>query len=160
MDGTSRGIAIGGFMGAGKTTVGRQLAARLGLPFVDLDEVLERTHGPIRAQFEREGEAVFRARERALVGELCDGVPRVLATGGGTWADPENRRRLRLTYRTVVLQAPLDVLLARCAHGDRPLLVVARERYAERAAAYDDADRVLDVAHLGVDEVVEALCRW
>jgi shikimate kinase len=156
-----RGIALGGFMGCGKTTVGRRLAELLDWPFVDLDDLLVARDGPIAAQFAAVGEAGFRFRERALVLELCDGRQRVLATGGGTWIDPDSRAALRGSYWTVVLHAPLEVLRSRVHEdGTRPLWGAgAVELLASRGTAYAEADAHVDTAQKTVDEVVqEVLC--
>lgn len=161
----SSGVALGGFMGVGKTTVGRLLAAELGLPFVDLDAVLVERYGPIAAQLVGEGEAVFREREGRALEALVDGTPRVLATGGGAWADPKNREALRRGYQLVVLHAPLAVLRARLAAEElagRPLWDGAEERLRARQEAYDDADLRVDAARapaLVVAEVVAWLKR-
>jgi shikimate kinase / 3-dehydroquinate synthase len=112
-----RGIALVGFMGAGKTTVGRALAARLGWPFLDLDEILVARFGPIADQVARDGLGSFREREAGLVRELCDGAPRVLAAGGGTFADPASRDALRASYRTIWLDATLPELSTRLGPG-------------------------------------------
>src|SRR5687767_6506718 len=115
--GSPEGIALVGFMGAGKTSVGRVLAARLAWPFADTDEILAVRHGAIALQVARDGLQAFREREVALVRELCDGVVRVLATGGGTFADPASRATLRASYRTVWLDAPLEALRERVGEG-------------------------------------------
>lgn len=159
---STNGIAIGGFMGAGKTTVGRLLAQRLGWPFVDLDEELARRHGPVATQIREEGEAVFRARERARLLELCDGVPRVLATGGGAWVDASNRDALARCYRRVVLSAPLELLRVRCGStsdgpSDRPLWSEAEHLHTIRQPAYSEADLHVDVARRTPSEVVDAV---
>ena len=91
----AQGIAIGGFIGVGKTTTGRALSAATTLPLVDMDDILTARFGPISRQFERDGERAFRARERALLEELCDGHARVLSTGGGVWVPDLHRRWLR-----------------------------------------------------------------
>ena len=158
----TRGVALGGFMGVGKSTVGRLLADRLGLPFVDMDQVLARRHGPIADQFQRDGEAAFRAREAALVKELCGGPPIVLATGGGTWMDPSNRQALQERFHTVVLQASLAELRARIGEGaDRPLWDDGVEaRYHARRSAYARADHVVDTTGLPAVAVVEEVVRW
>ncbi|MCO4745992.1 MAG: AAA family ATPase [Proteobacteria bacterium] len=155
-----RAVALGGFMATGKSTVGRALASRLDLAFVDLDEELERRFGSIPAQFRDEGEAVFRQRESALIAELCDGEARVLSTGGGAWVSPVNRRCLRSSYRTVVLSAPIEVLRQRVAEGGRPLWDAEVEaRYESRRPAYADAELQLD-AQRPVDALVEEIAAW
>lgn len=157
----TRGVALGGFMGVGKSTVGRALAVRLGWPFVDLDDALAARHGPVAEQLRCEGERVFRAREAALVSELCDGASRVLATGGGAWVAHENRERLRTSYHLVVLTAPLEVLRRRVASdGDRPLWDDAvAARYERRRPAYADADLVVETT-VGPGSAVEEILRW
>lgn len=156
-----RGVAIGGFMGTGKSTVAPRLAEALELPWVDTDEVLARRHGPIAAQFADEGEAVFRQRERALIEELCDGAPRVVSTGGGVWADAVNRARLGAHFRTVVLTAPLSVIEQR-VFGDRgrPLSGKLRPLYEARRTAYEDAELVIDTSLQEVDAVVREVLAW
>jgi shikimate kinase len=144
--GARRGVALVGFMGAGKSTVGRALADRVGWPMVDLDQILVERHGPIDAQIRGEGIAVFRARERAAALALCDGGLRVLATGGGTFEDAEVRDALRAAYRTVFLDVPLDVIAARLESGGRrtdqrtPLGVTSREN---RGSLSGPAERAL-----------------
>jgi shikimate kinase len=149
-------------MGVGKSTTGRLLAARLGVPFVDTDTVLADRHGPVADQIRRDGEAAFRARERELVRELAAGAPCVVATGGGLWVDPGNRARLATAFDRVVLTAPLEVLAARVGGDpDRPLWdegVAAR--YEARRAAYADADLHVDTAGRTPAEVVEEILRW
>ncbi len=147
-------------MGVGKSTIGRALAEQTGLPFVDLDEALTRRHGPIVAQFANDGEAAFRERESALLLELCDGTPRVLATGGGTWVADANRTALRAHYALVVLTAPLQVLQERVTGEGRPNWAGATELFASRAAAYADADLTVDATAPVADIVHEVLAWW
>lgn len=111
-------------MGVGKSTVGRQLARRLGLPFVDSDSEIEETVGlPWGELFERYGEEDFRDGERRLVARLIDGQVRVIATGGGVFVDPRTRQLLKDRTITVWLDAPVDVLAERTSRRDtRPLL--------------------------------------
>jgi shikimate kinase len=119
-----RPIVLVGLMGAGKSTVGRRLARRLGLPFVDSDAAIEDAAGYSAAEvFERFGEQDFRDGERRLVARLIDGEVRVIATGGGAFVDPNTRDLLNDRAITVWLDAPLDVLADRTARRDtRPLL--------------------------------------
>jgi len=153
------GVALGGFMGAGKSAVGAALAQRLRLPFVDMDRELVRRFGEISMQFSTEGEAVFRDRERSLVRELADGRPRVVATGGGVWACQENRILLSRCYRTVVLTAPLHVLRERIGtDSQRPLWDDAvADRFRDRQDAYAQAELHVDVSSRDVDEVVAVI---
>ena len=111
-------------MGAGKSTVGRRLARRLGLPFVDSDTAIEHAAGCSAAEiYERYGEADFRDGERRLVARLIDGEIRVIATGGGAYVDPRTRKLLNERAITVWLDAPIEVLADRTGRRDtRPLL--------------------------------------
>jgi shikimate kinase len=125
-------VYLVGFMASGKTTVGRRIAERLGVPFVDLDHEIERTSGKtIRALFEDEGEAAFRAREAAFL-EATEALPdAVVATGGGCYVRDDNRVRIGRLGTAVYLDVGLPLLLARLAgKTDRPLF-----RGPEQAAA-------------------------
>ncbi len=140
-------------MGAGKTTVGRQLAKRLGRPFFDSDhEIVERTGVPIPTIFEIEGEDGFRRREAQTIHELTESSNIVMATGGGVVINPENRRRLHETGWVVYLNVPPALLYERTRNDrNRPLLHVAdplaklEELHAVRDPLYREA------AHLVVD---------
>lgn len=142
-----RPIVLVGLMGAGKSTVGRRLARRLGLPFVDSDAEIEGAAGLSAAElFERYGDADFRDGERRLVARLVDGTVRVIATGGGAFVDPRTRRLLNERAITVWLDAPVDVLAERTRRRDtRPLLrnsdpKATLERLSEeREPAYAEA---------------------
>lgn len=117
-------IVLVGLMGAGKSTVGRRLARRLGLPFVDSDDAIEDAAGYSAAElFDRFGDADFRDGERRLVARLVDGTVRVIATGGGAYVDPRTRELLNERAITVWLDAPVDILAERTGRRDtRPLL--------------------------------------
>ena len=119
-----RPVVLVGLMGVGKSTVGRRLARRLGLDFVDSDAAIEDASGYSAAEvFERFGEQDFRDGERRLVARLIDGAVRVIATGGGAFVDPRTRRLLNERAITVWLDAPVEVLAERTSRRDtRPLL--------------------------------------
>jgi shikimate kinase / 3-dehydroquinate synthase len=156
------GVALGGFMGAGKTTVGRALAERLGLPFVDTDAVVAARHGPIPDQIARDGEAAFRAREAAVVRELAAGPPRVVALGGGILADPDLAAQLSEGFLRVLLDVPLAVARDRVGRAaDRPLWDGAvAERFAGREPHYRaHADGIVP-ADGPVEAVVERVAAW
>jgi shikimate kinase len=120
----NRPIVVVGLMGAGKSTVGRRLAKRLGVPFVDSDAEIEDAAGFSAAElFERFGDADFRDGERRLVARLIDGTVRVIATGGGAFVDPRTRKLLNERAITVWLDAPVNILAERTGRRDtRPLL--------------------------------------
>ncbi|MCX7815221.1 MAG: shikimate kinase [Tepidimonas ignava] len=137
-------LALIGLPGAGKSTVGRQLARRLQVPFVDSDAVIEDRIGcTIREFFEREGEEAFRDLEEAVLDELTQGPPCVLSTGGGAVLRPLNRQRLRARGRVFYLRSTPEELYRRLRHDrTRPLLQVAdplqrlRDLYAVRDPLY------------------------
>jgi len=148
-----------GLMGAGKTTVGRVLARRLKLRFLDSDQEIERRCGvKIPVIFEIEGEPGFRGREAAVIGELSQLRGIVLATGGGVVGSKENRQLLAATGTVVYLHAQPDDLYERVRHDrNRPLLATAdplarlRTLYAERDPLYRSiADVVIDTGKQGV----------
>lgn len=118
-------VVLVGLMGAGKSAIGRRLAQRLHLPFVDADTEIEAAAGCSIAEiFARDGEAVFRAVERKIIARLLtEHAPHILATGGGAFMDPQTRAVIRDHGVSVWLRAELDVLLARTARRThRPLL--------------------------------------
>src|SRR3569833_2791516 len=114
-----RPLVLVGLMGVGKSTVGRRLARRLGLPFVDSDSAIEDAAGYSPAEIvERVGEQDFRDGERRLVARLIDGEIRVIATGGGAYLDPRTRELLNDRAITVWLDAPVDILADRTSRRD------------------------------------------
>lgn len=119
-----RPVVLVGLMGVGKSTVGRRLAKRLGLSFVDSDAAIEDASGYSAAEvYERYGERDFRDGERRLVARLIEGDVRVIATGGGAYVDPRTRQLLNERAITVWLDAPIEILAERTGRRDtRPLL--------------------------------------
>lgn len=140
-------LALVGMPGSGKSTVGRQLARRLGLPFFDSDHVIEQRLGcSIREFFAREGEAAFRDVEERVIAELARGPDAVVATGGGAVLREANRKALREGGRVIYLRSSPEELHRRLRHDtQRPLLQVAdplgrlRSLYAERDPLYREA---------------------
>ena len=121
---TMRPIVLVGLMGVGKTTVGRRLGARLGLPFVDADHEIELAAGLSVAEiFDRYGEAHFRDGERRVIARLIDGSAKVIATGGGAFMNDATRALILDRATAVWLDADIDTLAARVSRRDnRPLL--------------------------------------
>ncbi len=142
-----------GLPGSGKSTVGRQLARRLGLPFVDVDQAIEARIGcSIRAYFEREGEQSFRDLEAVVIDEVSQGPTSVISTGGGAVLRPENRQCMRRRGHVVYLRSSPEELYRRVRHDrNRPLLQVddpmakLRELHAERHPLYTQT------AHFTID---------
>lgn len=148
----TRPIVLIGLMGAGKSCVGRRLAARLGLAFLDSDVEFETAAGcTISDYFARYGEPAFRDGERKVIARLMEGAPCVLATGGGAFCDPETRARIKENALSVWIRADLDLLVRRTAGRDhRPLLkqgdpreILARLMEA-RYPLYAEADIIVD----------------
>lgn len=154
-----------GFMGAGKTTVGRALARRLDWRFTDIDEHIERAEGrDVASIFRQSGEPYFRAREREALADLLPTRGVVVATGGGTMVDPGNRALIARDGAVAWLDAPFDVVAGRVpADGRRPLAANRAEMerlYNERRAAYAQAHARFDVSRMSVDEVVDHVVDW
>lgn len=147
-----KNVVLIGFMGTGKTSVGRLLAGRLGRPFVDIDQKIERhARMTIAEMFATRGEEYFRRRERETVGRVARYRNTVIATGGGVVLDPGNMARLRTGGVIVCLTASVDTILERTGRSNaRPLLdrtdrreLIAR-MLAERAPLYAGADYTVD----------------
>jgi shikimate kinase len=164
-----RSVVMVGMMGAGKSAIGRRLAARLGLPFVDADSEIEQAaNATISEIFERHGEAYFRDGERRVIRRLLDGTPKVLATGGGAFINPETRQAIREAGVSIWLQADRDLILSRVRRkANRPLLqtddpgAVIDRLLAERSPIYGEADihiQSRDVVHdIVIDDILVAL---
>jgi shikimate kinase len=162
-------VALVGMMGAGKSSIGRRLAARLGLPFVDADaEIEQAANATISEIFEQHGEDYFRDGERRVIQRLLDGKPKIIATGGGAFVQPETREAIRGGAISLWLKADRDLILSRVRRrSNRPLLkaddpdTVVDRLIAERYPIYAEADihiQSRDVAHeVVIDEIFVAL---
>jgi shikimate kinase len=167
-----RVIVLVGLMGAGKSTIGRRLAERLGFPFIDADQEIESAAGKsIPEIFADHGEDYFRDGERKVIARLLDGGACVLATGGGAYINDETRELIRKKGVSVWLKAELPLLMSRVSRrSNRPLLqsedpqAVMRRLMEERYPIYSTADITVlsrDVAHSTiVNDVMKALAQW
>src|SRR5271169_5124772 len=161
----TRSIVLVGMMGAGKSSVGRRLAARLGLAFVDADAEIESAAGmTIPEIFAKHGEADFRSGEKRVIGRLLDSGPQVLATGGGAIMDQNTRDLIHIKGISVWLKADLDVLMKRTKRrNDRPLADKMKDLLPLREPVYALSDIVVqsrDEPHdLTVDEIIAKLAK-
>jgi shikimate kinase len=166
----ARSVVLVGMMGAGKSSVGRRLAARLGIPFIDADEEIEVAHAGMKIQeiFAEHGEPYFRAGEARVIARLLKGGPQVLATGGGAFMNSQTRAAIAENGVSIWLKADFDVLMKRIRRRhDRPLLrtedpgATLRQLIEERYPIYAQADLTVqsrDVLHDKiVDEILSAL---
>lgn len=165
----SRSIVLVGMMGAGKTSVGKRLAARLGMPFVDADHAIEEAaNKTIPEIFAEHGEAYFRDGERRVIARLLRDRRQVIATGGGAFMNPDTRAAIAASGVSVWLKADVDLLFERVKRrSNRPLLQTPdpegtlRRLVAERYPVYARADLTIvsrDVPHDAmVDDVLAAL---
>ncbi len=157
-------IFLVGFMGAGKTTVGRLLAEKLGFAFLDLDEEIQKEVGlSIREIFERMGEAAFRDMESRMLRRLAAIDNVVVALGGGTFVREENRQRVRQLGISVWLDCPIEIILRRVeGKADRPLYRSAeqmRELWRARLPAYRQADLRVDAGEEEPEAIVQQILR-
>ena len=146
-------LVLVGLPGSGKSTVGRQLARRLGLPFTDTDHAIEQRIGcSIREFFDREGEPAFRDIEEAVIDELARSNAGVIATGGGAVLRPANRDHLRAGGHVIYLRSTPEELFRRLRHDtNRPLLQVA-DPLARLRALYDERDPLYrETAHFVIE---------
>jgi len=165
-------IVLVGLMGAGKTTVGRRLAEKLSLAFIDADHEIELAAGQtIPEIFAQHGEAYFRDGERKVIARLLENGAQVLATGGGAYMNAETRATIKRNAISIWLRADFDLLMRRVRRrSNRPLLqnddpeAVMRKLIAERYPVYAEADITVDsrdVAHTSiVNSIIRSLARW
>jgi shikimate kinase len=161
----ARSIALVGMPGSGKSSIGRRLAPRLGLPFIDADAEIEKAAGmPISEIFAKHGESYFRDGEARVIARLLDDGPSVIATGGGALMNPNTRALVRERAIAVWLKAEIPVLMRRVRRkSDRPLLkgkdpeAALQKLLSEREPVYAEADIVVASREGPHDVVVDAI---
>ncbi|MDR3599050.1 MAG: shikimate kinase [Desulfosporosinus sp.] len=161
-----RNIVLIGFMGTGKSTVGKYLAQSLAWDFVDTDcEIGEVTNLSVTEIFRRHGETRFRSEERIVVARLSQQEQIVIATGGGTVLNPHNWEALAQNGIVIGLHASIEAILSRIGHkNDRPLLKGPKEEieklWSERQEFYAQADLTVDTTEKSIEEVVNEILTW
>jgi shikimate kinase len=163
-----RSVVLVGMMGVGKSSVGRRLAARLSIPFVDADAEIEKAAGmTIPEIFARHGEPYFRSGEARVIARLLESGPQVLATGGGAFMNPDTRAFIGLKGVSVWLKADFEVLMRRTSkrRSDRPLLLTEdpaqtlRALLAEREPIYALADLTVQSREVPHEAIVADVMR-
>jgi shikimate kinase len=154
-----RSIVLVGMMGAGKSSIGRRLASRLGIPFIDADTEIESAAGmTIPEIFEKHGEPYFRAGEARVIARLLDNGPQVLATGGGSVMDPQTRALIGQKGISIWLKADIDVLLKRTKRrNDRPLVEKIRDLLPVREPIYAQADIIIQSRDEPHDTIIDEI---
>jgi len=160
-----RSLVLVGMMGAGKSSIGRRLATRLGIPFVDADTEIEQAHRmTIPDIFATYGEAYFRSGETRVIARLLEGGPQVLATGGGAFMNPDTRAAIAAHGVSVWLKAEFDVLMRRIKRRqDRPLMKTddpgetLRTLMTERYPVYGQADITIQSREVPHDKIVDEI---
>jgi len=161
----NRNIALVGFMGSGKTAVGKQLAKKCNLEFVDLDDLIEEKEGmKITQIFKDKGEPYFRKVEKEITVKTAKEKGLVIACGGGVVLDKENVSALKENGIVIYLKASLEVILERTKkYSHRPLLNVDNPKkkieglLEYRKSYYEQADHIIDTSNLNIDEVVNKI---
>jgi shikimate kinase len=155
----SRSIVLVGMMGAGKSSIGRRLAGRLGIPFIDADTEIESAAGmTIPEIFDKHGEPYFRAGEARVIARLLDNGPQVLATGGGSVMDAQTRALIGKKGVSIWLKADIDVLLKRTKRrNDRPLAEKIKDLLPVREPLYAKADIIVQSRNEPHDTIVDEI---
>jgi shikimate kinase len=154
-----RSIVLVGMMGAGKSSIGRRLASRLGIPFIDADTEIESAAGmTIPEIFEKHGEPYFRAGEARVIARLLDNGPQVLATGGGSVMDRQTRALIGQKGISIWLKADIDVLLKRTKRrNDRPLVEKIKDLLPVREPIYAQADIIIQSRDEPHDTIIDEI---
>ena len=154
-----RSIVLIGMMGAGKSSIGRRLASRLGIPFIDADTEIESAAGmTIPEIFEKHGEPYFRAGEARVIARLLDNGPQVLATGGGSVMDPQTRALIGQKGISIWLKADIDVLLKRTKRrNDRPLVEKIKDLLPVREPIYAQSDIIIQSRDEPHDTIIDEI---
>jgi shikimate kinase len=161
-------VALTGFMAAGKSTIGKKLARKLGVRFYDIDDLIVAEHGPIADIFYVQGEKQFRAYERDTVAQVLDGEPGVIALGGGAVTYDDTLKLLKKRTYRVFVKVPPEQILGRLRRskrvrplmGSTPSLSRIKELYTQRMPRYAHADYVVEADAMSTAQVVDDIAAW
>ncbi|HEY8321121.1 MAG TPA: shikimate kinase [Candidatus Baltobacteraceae bacterium] len=162
-------IALVGFMAAGKSTIAKKLARKLGCAAYDIDDLIVEAHGPVSDIFYSQGEAAFRAYERDAIEHVIEeGAPGIMALGGGAVTNDDTLKLLKKrTYRVFIKVAPEQILgrlrrspTVRPMIGPTPTLNKIKELYAQRMPRYAHADLVVEADTLSTAQIIEQIVEW
>lgn len=166
---SKRHIALTGFMAAGKSTIGKKLARKLGVKFYDVDDIIVAEHGPISDIFYAQGEKQFRLYEReAIARVLEEEEPGIIALGGGAVTYDESLKLLKKRTYRVFVKVPPEQILGRLRRSKRvrpligptPSLSKIRELYSQRMPRYSHADHVVEATDMSTAQVVDDIVHW
>ena len=161
-------LALVGFMAAGKSTIGKRLARKLKVPFVDIDDLIVREHGPIADIFYDHGEKTFRAYEHDAIAHCLDEERAVLALGGGAVTFEPTLKLLKKRSYRIFVKVPPEQILSRLRRsrrvrpllGPQPSLQKIKELYEKRMPAYAHADLTIEAAELSTPQIVDHIVEW
>lgn len=161
-------IALTGFMAAGKSTIGKKLARKLGVKFYDIDEIVVSKHGPVSDIFYAQGEAQFRRYEYEAIAEVLEQEPGVIALGGGAVTYDESLKLLKKRTYRVFVKVPPEQILGRLRRsknvrpliGPTPSLSRIKELYSQRMPRYSHADCVVEAEDMSTAQIVDDVVQW
>jgi shikimate kinase len=161
-------IALTGFMAAGKSTVGKKLARKLGLKFYDIDDIVVEEHGPISDIFYAQGEQQFRAYEFHAIARVLDEEPGIIALGGGAVTYDESLKLLKKRTYRIFVKVPPEQILGRLRRSKRvrpligptPSLTKIRELYSRRMPRYAHADYIVEADGMTTAQIVDDITQW
>ena len=162
-------VALTGFMAAGKSTIGKKLARKLGVGFYDIDELVVAEHGPISDIFYAQGEKQFRIYEHDAIARILEeGEPGVIALGGGAVTYDDTLKLLKKRTYRVFVKVPPEQILGRLRKsprirpliGPKPSLSKIRELYEQRMPRYSHADHVVEAADMSTSQIVDDIVAW
>lgn len=163
-----RHVALTGFMAAGKSTIGKKLARKLGVRFYDIDDIVVTQHGPVSDIFYAQGEQQFRRYEYEAIARVIEEEPGVIALGGGAVTYDDTLKLLKKRTYRIFVKVPPEQILGRLRRsrtvrpliGPTPSLSKIKELYAARMPRYSHADYVVEAEDLSTAQVVESIAQW